>query len=176
MITYGCARAEPDRGPLSQHRPYTEDLESVRPAIRLQAGWQPSSMRPLAGPGVTMRQEHLQILQHLLAAVVAGVSSVRRSSTGPAAHSHLVCIASSLLMLVTLYQRSGFQAARKRCGRSYPHGSWHHDGDRLPGCRGDFKESLTFEARPPPPRSGSLRRLESCSASASTSPQPSPSS
>ena len=53
-----------------------------------------------------MKQEYLDILQHLLAAVMAGgVIGLERSFHGRPAgfRTHtLVCIASSLLMLVTL--------------------------------------------------------------------------
>ena len=62
-----------------------------------------------------MNQEHLDILRHLLAAVVAGgVIGFERSFHGRPAgfRTHtLVCIASSLLMLVTLYQREWFPQA-----------------------------------------------------------------
>jgi putative Mg2+ transporter-C (MgtC) family protein len=62
-----------------------------------------------------MKHEYLQILQHLLAAVVAGgVIGLERSYHGRPAgfRTHtLVCIASSLLMLVTLYQREWFSQA-----------------------------------------------------------------
>jgi len=62
-----------------------------------------------------MKQEYLDILQHLLASIVAGgVIGFERSFHGRPAgfRTHtLVCLASSLLMLVTVYQREWFSQA-----------------------------------------------------------------
>jgi putative Mg2+ transporter-C (MgtC) family protein len=71
-------------------------------------------MAALPGAGPTLNDEYLQILLRLLAALAAGgIIGLERSFRGRAAgfRTHaLVCIASSLLMLVTVYEGQWFSS------------------------------------------------------------------
>src|SRR5580765_7844967 len=96
-----------------------------------------------------MKQEHLDILQHLFAAVLAGgVIGFERSFHGRPAgfRTHtLVCIASSLLMLVTLYQREWFSQTALETVRVDPTrmAQGIMTGIGFLGAGVIFKESLT---------------------------------
>jgi len=96
-----------------------------------------------------MKQEYPDILQHLIAAVLAGgVTGFERSFHGRPAgfRTHtLVCIASSLLMLVTLYQREWFSQAAMETVRIDPTrmAQGIMTGIGFLGAGVIFKESLT---------------------------------
>jgi len=96
-----------------------------------------------------MKQEYLDILQHLFAAVLAGgVIGFERSFHGRPAgfRTHtLVCIASSLLMLVTLYQREWFSQTALETVRVDPTrmAQGIMTGIGFLGAGVIFKESLT---------------------------------
>jgi len=96
-----------------------------------------------------MKQEYLDILQHLLASIVAGgVIGFERSFHGlPAGfRTHtLVCLASSLLMLVTVYQREWFSQAVVQTVRIDPTrmAQGIMTGIGFLGAGVIFKESLT---------------------------------
>jgi putative Mg2+ transporter-C (MgtC) family protein len=71
-----------------------------------------------------MTDEHLMILEHLLAALCAGgLVGLERSYHGRPAgfRTHaLVCVASSLLMLLAVYQSSWLPAANQETFRTDP--------------------------------------------------------
>src|SRR6266850_5432447 len=93
---------------------------------------------------MTLTSEELVILLRVLAAVVAGalIGFERTFHGRPAGfRTHaLVCVASSLRMLVRLPEpMDDRRPARCHPNRPHAHGAGHHDGDRLPRRRGDLQ-------------------------------------
>src|SRR5690606_2719729 len=92
-----------------------------------------------------MSHDHIEIICHLLAALLAGaVIGLERSFHGRPAgfRTHaLVCLASSLLMLITFYQWKWLPAVPVETVRADPHknGPGHHDGYRFSRRRSHFQ-------------------------------------
>ena len=115
-------------------------------------------LRHIDGNGVSrdphlmeLRADDIEMILRLVAALGAGaLIGYERSFHGRPAglRTHvLVCLASALLMLVTVYEDHWVRTPGEVAPRSHAHGPGHHDGHRLPGRR-RHRQGRPQRARP----------------------------